>query len=187
VANFGVAIVSVGAGAWVQPRLVYAGDENRLVGYTGLPTNLNPYYAEFGAAELVVGAVRPAAGAYDVVFDSLSASRAGTYRFRFWIGDTTPPTVRLTTRTVRNGGTLALAVTDRGAGVDPRTLHASVDGSDRVVTLRGSRATVPVGAVKAGRHRLVLTASDYQEAKNMENTGPILPNTRVLRTTFVVR
>jgi hypothetical protein len=30
-------------------------------------------------------------------------------------------------------------------------------------------------------------ASDYQETKNMENTGPILPNTRTLRATFTIR
>jgi hypothetical protein len=29
--------------------------------------------------------------------------------------------------------------------------------------------------------------SDYQETKNMEDVGPILPNTRTLRTTVVVR
>jgi hypothetical protein len=34
---------------------------------------------------------------------------------------------------------------------------------------------------------LVLRASDYQEAKNMENTGPILPNTANRRLRLVVR
>jgi hypothetical protein len=37
-----------------------------------------------------------------------------------------------------------------------------------------------------GRHKVVVTASDYQEAKNMENVPPILPNTATLRTTVVV-
>jgi hypothetical protein len=39
----------------------------------------------------------------------------------------------------------------------------------------------------AGRHELRLQASDYQESRNMENVGRILPNTRIIRTTFVVR
>jgi hypothetical protein len=30
-------------------------------------------------------------------------------------------------------------------------------------------------------------AADYQETKNMENTGPVLPNTRTFRARFVVR
>jgi hypothetical protein len=33
----------------------------------------------------------------------------------------------------------------------------------------------------------MLMVSDYQEAKNMENVGPILPNTRTLAATFRIR
>ena len=39
VANFGVAVVSGRA----VPHVVYAGDENHLVGYPGLPQSINPY------------------------------------------------------------------------------------------------------------------------------------------------
>ena len=46
-------------GVRVSPRLVAADDENRLVGYTGLPARLNPY-EDFGRGEPVVGAVLPA-------------------------------------------------------------------------------------------------------------------------------
>ena len=42
-ANFGVAIVSHARHVTVSPRLVVAGDENRLLGNTGLPVDLNPY------------------------------------------------------------------------------------------------------------------------------------------------
>jgi len=42
-------------------------------------------------------------------------------------------------------------------------------------------------AASKGRHSLVVTASDYQEAKNMENVARILPNTRTLVTSVVVR
>ena len=52
---------------------------------------------------------------------------------------------------------------------------------------RHGRASVSTRGLGDGRHRLVFRASDYQEAKNMENSGPILPNTRRLSTTFVVR
>jgi hypothetical protein len=41
--------------------------------------------------------------------------------------------------------------------------------------------------LRAGTHRIHLVVSDYEEAKNMENVGPILPNTRTFDGTFVVR
>ena len=41
--------------------------------------------------------------------------------------------------------------------------------------------------LRRGRHTLRLLVSDYQESKNMENVHRILPNTRRLNTTFVVR
>jgi hypothetical protein len=57
------------------------------------------------------------------------------------------------------------------------------------VRYRHGRATISTRALgsKRGRHRLVFRASDYQEAKNMENSGPILPNTRTLSAGFVLR
>jgi hypothetical protein len=42
-------------------------------------------------------------------------------------------------------------------------------------------------AIARGRHKLVFSVSDYQEAKNNENAGTTLPNTRTLNTTFAVR
>ena len=38
-----------------------------------------------------------------------------------------------------------------------------------------------------GKHSLSVTASDYQETKNMEDVGPVLPNTRVLHATVTLR
>ena len=48
------------------------------------------------------------------------------------------------------------------------------------------RARVELGAIGGGLHRLVSTASDYQETKNNENVLRILPNTRTFRGTFTV-
>ena len=45
---------------------------------------------------------------------------------------------------------------------------------------------IPRTGLAAGKHRLVVGVSDYQEAKNMEDVHRILPNTRVLRATFTV-
>ncbi|HSL64280.1 MAG TPA: hypothetical protein VK874_06430, partial [Gaiellaceae bacterium] len=187
VANFGVAIVSRARGVRVEPRVVRAGDEARQVGYTSLPLNLNPYLAQFLDPTLVSGAVLPAAGAYDVVFDSPTRSTAGRFSFRFWVNDTRPPRLRLLTRTPRRGGMLLVAATDAGAGVDPATIRAQVDGAERPARLSGGRVRVPLAGLAPGRHRLVLQVSDYQETRNMENVPAILPNTARLSASFVVR
>jgi subtilisin family serine protease len=186
-ANFGVAVVSQARGARVEPRVVHAGNESRLTGYAGLPLNLNPYLSTYDLPSPTAGAVRPDAGAYDVVFDTAARRFAGKFSFRFWIGDTKPPRIRLLTRRVPAGGVARVAVSDAGAGVDPASLHATLDGAALAVHYRAGRAGFSTRGLAAGRHVLVVRASDYQEAKNMENTGPILPNTANRRLVFVVR
>ena len=51
----------------------------------------------------VVAAILPTTGEYDIVFDTPAGKRPGRYTFRFWVDDTTPPAIRLLTRTVRTG------------------------------------------------------------------------------------
>jgi subtilisin family serine protease len=177
VANFGVVVLS---GSRVSPRVVVAGDENRLVGVPGLPQVINPYIDSYGEARPVVGAIRPARGSYDIVFDTPSGP-AAAFTFRFWIDDVTPPTARLFTPTAKRGGSLQLTVADGGAGVDPKSLTARIDGRPVPVAFSRGRAVLSLGTVAPGRHVLVFTAADYQELKNMENVLRILPNTRTLR------
>ena len=56
------------------------------------------------------------------------------------------------------------------------------------VSYADGRATIRVPArFGPGRHELVLVAADYQESKNGEDVGPILPNTAMLRATVTVR
>jgi len=186
IANFGAVVLSRGEGVRVAPRLVVAGDENRLVGYTGLPVDINPY-ARFGAAEPVVGAVLPAPGAYDLVFDTPAGASPGKFTFRFWLNDVTPPTVRLLTRTVRAGASIRLSVRDAGSGVDPSSIYAVADARHVAASYAAGVVTVRGAADKPGRHTLSVTVADYQETKNMEDVGPILPNTRTLHATFTVR
>jgi subtilisin family serine protease len=184
VANAGATVLSGG----VSPRLVRAGSEDRLAGYTALPIRLNPYQPGFFGLEPAVGVFRPTPGLYDLVFDTRSRRAAGPFRFRFWVNDVTPPAVQLLTRSVRRGGKLVLRVTDRGSGVDWRALLSTVDGRPRrVVYFPGAnRAEVPLGVLGRGRHTLVFTASDVQETKNNENGAAALPNTRRLSATFNV-
>jgi subtilisin family serine protease len=187
VANFGVVVTSQARGVRVEPRIVRAGDENRLVGYTALPFNLNPYLRIFEAPVLASGAILPAAGQYDVVFDTPSAARAGAFTFDFWIGDVRPPTLGLRTRTVRRGADVVVAATDAGSGVDRASIVARVDGRELRARFVRGRVLLDTAGLARGRRALVLQVSDYQESRNMENVGAILPNTRILRTTFTVR
>jgi hypothetical protein len=183
VANFGVMVLS---GSRVSPRVVVAGDENRLVGVPGLPLVINPYIDSYGEARPVAAAIRPGRGSYDIVFDT-PAGPAAAFTFRFWIDDVTPPTVRLLSPAAGRGGTLVLTVTDGGAGVDPKSLRATIDGKPTEVGYARGRAVVRLGTTAPGRHALVFTVADYQELKNMENVPKILPNTRTLRAVIRVR
>jgi subtilisin family serine protease len=189
VTNAGAIVVSQGPGVHVSPRLVRAGDEDRLAGFTALPIRLNPYQDDFYSPEPVVGVFRPAPGSYELVFDTPSRRAAGRFTFRFWLNDTTPPTVRLLTRAVSAGATLRLTVRDRGSGVDPEALVARIDGLLRAVLYDSRRGLleVPAGRLARGRHKLVVDASDYQETKNNEDGARTLPNTRQLTTTFLLR
>jgi hypothetical protein len=189
VANFGVAILSKGNGVNVEPRVVFAGDENRLTGYPALPLNINPYLSIFGKPVLTAAAIRPARGSYDVVFDSVSRASAGRFTFRFWVHDTTPPRIVVSKTTLDSGQRLRLTVTDAGSGVDPSSLLVLIDGRARLPSVDRStgRVTVDVSDVGSGRHELAVQVSDYQESKNMENVPPILPNTRQLKRTLAIR
>jgi subtilisin family serine protease len=184
VANFGVAVT--GGRLDVQPRVVRAGDENRLLGEIALPYNANPYTASFGRPVPVVGAALPAPGDYDIVFDTLRASRAGPFTFRFWIGDTRPPRLRFLSA---RGGVVRVFARDDGAGIDPSQVRLFVDGRQRSARYDSRRRVIVTKGrrLARGRHRLRLVVSDYQELKNMENVRRILPNTAQLRTAFLVR
>jgi hypothetical protein len=183
--NFGAVVTSHAPGVRVSPRLVVADDENRLVGATALPANLNPYQ-NFGLAVLAVGAVLPLPGPYDFVFDTPSGGKPGKFTFRVWANDTTPPKIRLLSGTIAHGARVRFAVSDGGSGVDPASFVVKVDGQSHAAHYADGIASV-ADILPAGKHTVSLTASDFQETKNMEDVGPILPNTRTLRTTVVVR
>jgi len=184
VANFGVAVT--GGSSQVEPRVVRAGNENELLGEIALPYNANPYLHAFGTPSRSAGAALPGPGAYDVVFDSTTEAGAGPFTFRFWIGDTTPPRLRVLST---GGGQIRISARDAGSGVDPALIRVFVDGRLREARYDAARELVvaQVGKLRPGRHRLRVVASDYQESKNMENVRRILPNTARLSTVFRVR
>jgi subtilisin family serine protease len=190
VSNFGVVVIGHASGVSVTPRIVFPGDENHLVGVSGLPLNDDPYLSTFGTAEPVVAVIAPASRAYDVVFDTRGRVEAGPFTFRLWINDHAPPSATLLTHTVAAGGRLVISVHDAGSGVDPSSLHATIDGSStpRPVSYSSGRVSLKLSGLEShGRHTLDLAVSDYQEAKNMETFGGVLPNTRVLHAIFTIR
>ena len=187
VANFGVAITSRATGVRVEPRIVAAGDQNRLTGYAALPLNQNPYVDEFGERTLTAGAIHPLPGTYHVVFDSPDRAGAGRFTFRFWVDDVAPPKASLVRKTVERGERIRIRVTDGGSGVDPTSIEVTVDGRAVSKRLRGNELTLATAGLAAGRHRVRVQLSDYQETRNNENVRRILPNTRVLSATITVR
>jgi subtilisin family serine protease len=174
-ANAGVAVLSRN----VYPHITLDGSEDRLAGYTAMPLDFNPYRRSYGQRRRVAAVVLPAAGAYDVVFDSRNAG-GRQFTFRYCVNDVRPPTLKVRSR----NGSIVVAATDAGSGVDPSSIVATLDG--RRVASRFGSGTIRIAATK-GRHRLVLSAADYQETKNTEDVAKILPNTAALRATVVVR
>jgi subtilisin family serine protease len=180
VANVGVAVVSHATGVTVQPRLVAAGDENRLQGFSALPVDINPYRG-YGRVVPAVGAILPKPGAYDVVFDTPAGATPGAFTFRLWVNDATRPTVRLLPSRNR---AIRLAVADGGSGIDRGSLDVKVDGKLRKFTYARNVLSIPV---TAGPHRVSVVVGDYQETKNMEDVGPVLPNTRRFSARVTIR
>src|SRR5262249_8811726 len=151
---------------------------------------IKPYSQRYATPARVVGAIAPTAGTYDVVFDSRSPDSGGRFTFRYWVDDFKPPTLRLLTPTLAAGGLLRIRATDAGSGVDPASLAVTVDG--RRVPAAFARTSgmlvVATTSLTAGRHRLYVSAADYQETKNDENRGrPSLPNTARLNAAFAIR
>jgi hypothetical protein len=175
VANAGVAVLSGSA----VPHVTFDGDEDHLAGYTGLPLDLNPYRRSYGVARRVAGVVLPAAGYYDLVFDTTAAG-GGPFTFRYWVNDVRPPTLRLAS----TRGKIVVVATDAGSGVDPASIAATLDG--KAVRAPSAHGKITIRAAP-GRHTLVLRVADYQETKNMEDVVRILPNTATLRATVRVR
>jgi hypothetical protein len=134
----------------------------------------------------------PRRGRYFVALDSGSdeytgRSLSGSYLLRSWQNDVRPPSIRLlTTRVAAGRSLIAARVTDRGAGVDPISLvigyRQALVGAAAYDPFSGL-ALFPIPgaapAFRAGRTPAVLLASDFQEAKNVDQAGAnVLPNTR---------
>jgi len=153
--------------------------------------NVNELMDDFGVDLGVAGSSFPKVQRFYVTVDSGSdpfthRQLPGRYVLRSWVNDVRPPKIRLLTKRVAQGRpTIVARVTDKGAGVDPLSLVISYRGVLVGAVLYDPTSGVavfplPQGAqrIPAGRTRAVLSASDFQEAKNVNGVGDnILPNT----------
>ena len=186
VANFGVAVLSRAPGVRVEPRIVAAGDENRIQGFESLPYTSNPYLSSFQLGRPVVGG--DPAGQGLLRRRLRHAERRAARRVHVPLLDRRhDPAGRPPAHEVSAGGRAARLASRTRARASTRRRFRRVDGIARA-DHAGAPAGQPwPGLLAPGRHKLVVVASDLQEVKNDENVTRILPNTRVLRTTFVVR
>jgi subtilisin family serine protease len=195
VANLGVAVEAAQAGSQVDPWFLGSPNERDVEGYAGTPVNANQlmfdYHVDLGAA----GASFPKVQRFWVAVDSSSDEFThrplpGAYILRSWVNDVTPPKIRLLTRRVTAGHpTIVARVTDKGAGVDPLSLvigyRGVLVGAVVYDPLSGiALFPLPSAAAKIpkGRTRVVVSASDFQESKNVDSVGDeIMPNTSFRR------
>jgi hypothetical protein len=114
-------------------------------------------------------------------------SQKGQYLLNAWINDLTPPSVRVLTTRVTAGRPLIVAeAADAGSGVDPLSLvinysNALVGASQYDPASGLIVFGIPTAApkLKPGKRNMIVMASDYQEAKNINTVGDsIYPNTR---------
>jgi minor extracellular serine protease Vpr len=191
VANIGVAVESATAGSLVEPWFLGSPNERDVQGYAGTPVNVNELMFDFGIDLGTAGSSFPKIQRFYVTVDSGSdpftdRPLPGRYVLRSWVNDVRPPKIRLLTRRVAQGRpTIVARVTDTGAGVDPLSLVISYrsvlvgavlydpDSGVAIFPLPKQASSIP-----AGRTRAVLSAADFQEAKNVNGVGDdILPNT----------
>jgi minor extracellular serine protease Vpr len=203
--NLGVSVALSSDGARVDPWLLGSKNENDVQGYAGTPVNANPLTFDFRIDVGTAGASLPRPKTYYVAVDAgrdifTGALGSGRYLLRAWVNDVVPPLILpITTRVSAGRPTLAVRVVDGAfgepaSGVDPLSLVVALGrvlvgaaAYDPVAGIAVFPLPPSVPALKAGRRRAVLLASDLQESKNVNTFGAdIMPNTNVRATTLRV-
>ena len=199
IVNLGVAVEIASEGSLVEPWFLGSPDERDVQGDAGTPVNVNNYMYDFAADVGAAGATFPRQQRFYVAVDSRSdpftgRPLAGRYLLRSWQNDLKPPKIRLLTARVGAGRpTIVAHVTDAKSGVDPLSL---VIGYRRVLV--GAALYDPVSGtaifplpkeaktIPFGKTRVVISASDYEETKNVNTVGDeIMPNTAFRTVTIV--
>jgi minor extracellular serine protease Vpr len=191
VANVGVSVQSSSPGSEIDPWFLGLPNERDVQGYAGTPVNVNAlmfdYQVDVGAAGTSFPKVQQFYVSVDSNADAFShRAFPGRYVLRSWVNDVRPPRIRLVTTRVASGRpTIVARVLDPGSGVDPLSLVLAYRGvlvgaarydwesGIAIFPLPRSAVEIPRGPTRA-----VITASDFQEAKNVNTVGDdVLPNT----------
>jgi hypothetical protein len=176
----------------IHPWFLGSLDENDVLGYAGIPVNVNSLLPDFLYSLGASGGVFLPAGRYYVSVDSgfdlfNGRSLAGRYTLRSWVNDVKPPVVQLLTRTVSSGRpTIVARVKDAKSGVDPMALLLLYRDLQIGATMFDPETGIAVFSIPRevpslfpGPAFMRIVAADFQEAKNIntESTSP-MPNTR---------
>jgi hypothetical protein len=180
----------------IHPWFLGSLDENDVLGYAGIPVNVNGSLPDFLFSIGAAGGVFLPPGRYYVSVDSghdlfTGRSLAGAYVLRSWVNDVKPPVVKVLTRTISSGRpTIVAKIADAKSGVDAHSLQLYFGSSTRRSSV-GATLFDPSTGIAAfsiprealpldvGTQFMQLVASDFQESKNIstESDSP-LPNTR---------
>jgi hypothetical protein len=191
VANIGVALETSSPGSVIDPWFLGSPNERDVQGYAGTPVNVNELMDDFSIDIGSAGASFPKVQRFYISVDSGSddfthQALPGRYVLRSWVNDVRPPRIRLLTRRVAAGRpTIVARVIDKGAGVDPLSLVIAYRGVLVGAVLYDPISGIAIfplpqqaSAIPKGSTHAVITASDYQESKNVNSVGDdILPNT----------
>ena len=177
----------------VHPWFLGSLDENDVLGYAGIPANANSLMPDFIFNVGAAGVAFPPAGRYYVVVDSgrdpfTGRSLAGRFVLRSWVNDVKPPNVKvLTTRVSAGRPSIVAKVRDAKSGVDPLSLLLLVGTAQYGATRFDPETGIAVfpipreeNPLRPGTEFMRVVASDFQEAKNIADTGDKspMPNTR---------
>ena len=192
IVNMGVSVLASTPGSLIDPFVLGSKNENDVQGYAGIPTDVNGLTYDANIDVGAAGVQFPLLQRFYVAVDSradsfTNKSQKGKYLLNAWINDLTPPSVRVLTTRVTAGRPLIVAqAVDSGSGVDPLSLVINYSGA-----LVGASAYdpstglivfgIPTAApkFKTGKTNMIVRASDYQEAKNINTVGnSIYPNTQ---------
>ena len=200
-ANAGAAVVAAEPNTLIEPWFLGSLNEDDVQGYSGTPVNVNGLTFEYQFDNGAAAVDFPREGRYFVAVDSradpyTNLPLRGQYVLHAWQNDVTPPRFKFLTKVVSPGRPLlAGIVSDRGAGVDPLSLVVGYKRTLLLAALYDPGSGLVLWALDGaprillGRTPLIAVASDYQESKNIDQAGDLLPNSafRSIRLRAVAR
>jgi minor extracellular serine protease Vpr len=188
VANAGAAVVASEPNTLIEPWFLGSLNEDDVQGYPGTPLNVNGLTFEYQFDNGAAAVDFPHEGRYFVAVDSradpyTNAPLRGQYILHSWQNDVRPPRFKLLTKVVTPGRPLIAAIAqDRGAGIDPLSLVIGYKQTLLLAALYDPGSGLVIWALDGapkiglGKTPMLAVASDYQESKNVDQAGDILPN-----------